>query len=422
MSKRAPPRKPASHGDAGRDGTPTEKIPVHFSLDEHPPGARGLEALRDLRRAQRLQARRSAVRPPEAARPRRAAPPSDEPTVPELPTLEETGPKAPPKTPKVHLARSPAVAWDELSRERSRAPLEPARYRALAALAKSHGDGDRAALMEEIARSLEGKAAVPTAPEPRYTLRQEDWQALLRSDVRSAAFDLFAIAGPALCEAEARPAEALGAGRPFAMDHSEGSRATGEALLAAVRILGLRAPDVTMSSAPTPPLRAVNTQPPRILVGRLAVKDEPLPSAHLRFFAGRCLASFHPELAAPRLLSTEQLERRLRQLASAVADQGPVPEPALRLARRVPAKGHRRLDELFKMLAREGVTAASLRRSARFCVNRAGLAVSGSVGAAIAALRAKRGGAAELEDLLAFAASARFYRVRFGRPPALAPD
>ncbi len=441
MSQRAPPKKTAASKDAGREGTPTERIDVRFALDEQPPGARGLQALRDLRRQQRLVARggtageragQTSRAPARAAglRSRSLAPAApaapaeprgthghDEPTAPALPAVEASPLSK--KAPKVRAARSPAAAWGDLEKERARAPLEPARYRALAALARSHGDGDRVQVLEEVARALCGAAELD-APAPRLTLRQEDWQSLLRSGSPSAAFDLFAIAGPVLCEAEARPAEEVDIGRPFAMGRNEGSRATGEALLNAVRILGLRAPDVSMSSESSPPLRAVNTEPPRILVGRSAVKDEPFPPARLRFFAGRALASFHPELAAPRLLGAEQLELRLRQLAAAVADRGPVPEAALNLARRVPAKGHGRLDELFKMLARERVSAASLRRSARCSVNRAGLVVAGSAAAAVDALRAKRGGAAELEDLLAFAASERYYQIRFGRPPALA--
>jgi hypothetical protein len=418
MSKRTPPANSASPGGADGEKTPTEKAAVRFPLDDHPPAARGLEALSGLCRQQQLQARKSAGPPPDRPGVGRASGGQEEPTAPELPALE-AAPCAP-LMGRPGAVRSPAGEWDELQRQRERAPLDPARYRALAALAEAHGDPDRGALMQEIARALEGEGGIE-AEAPRLTLSQEDWQAILRFGLRSVAFDVFAIAGRVLCAAEAEPAPELGAGRPFTMGRGAGSRATGEALLAAVRILGLRAPDVSMSSAQSPPLRSVNTLPPQILVGRMAVKEEPLPSAHLRFFAGRALACFHPDLAAPRLLSAQQLELRLRQLAMAVADRGPVPEAVLDLARQVPAKGRGRLHDLLEMLHRDGVTATSLRQSARFCVNRAGLVVAGSVEAAVAALRAKRGGSAELEDLLAFAVSGPYYETRFGRQPAFAP-
>jgi hypothetical protein len=416
MSKRASPGNPASPGGAEGERKPTEKVANRFPLDDRSPGTRGLETLSDLR--EQPQARESAGPSPDRSGASRASGGPEEATVSELPALE-----AAPRTPfmgRPGAARSPAGEWDELQRQRERAPLDPVRYRALAALAEAHGDPDRGALMQEIARALEGDGDIE-AEAPRPTLRQEGWQAILRFGLRSVAFDVFAIAGRVLCAAEARPARELGAGRPFTMGRGAGSRATGEALLAAVRILGLRAPDVSMSSAQSPPLWSVNTLPPQILVGRMAVKEEPLPSAHLRFFAGRALACFHPDLAAPSLLGAQQLELRLRQLAMAVADRGPVPEAVLDLARQVPAKGRERLHDLLEMLHRDGVTATSLRRFARLCVNRAGLVVAGSVEAAVAALRVERGGSAELEDLLAFAASRSYYEIRFGRRPDFAP-
>jgi hypothetical protein len=52
------------------------------------------------------------------------------------------------------------------------------------------------------------------------------------------------------------------------------ARAVADALLAAVRILGVRSPDVYLLDESGPPLSLVFTTEPRILVGKLAVKKE----------------------------------------------------------------------------------------------------------------------------------------------------
>ncbi|MBI5548526.1 MAG: hypothetical protein HY901_31980, partial [Deltaproteobacteria bacterium] len=164
-------------------------------------------------------------------------------------------------------------------------PLEAGSYLLLAEIYERSRESARASLMVEIGRALEGDPfAEPLLP--HYTLNATDWASMRHPELRGAGADLFAIVGLAFCSLDALLPKEAGVRRAFSMEESLGTRATAEALLCAVRVLGMRSPDVGAGSIESPPLRAVNTDPPQLLVGRSAINKR-LPPAQLRFFAGR---------------------------------------------------------------------------------------------------------------------------------------
>jgi tetratricopeptide (TPR) repeat protein len=289
-------------------------------------------------------------------------------------------------------------------------PFDVGGYEALAEIYERARDAERASLMDEIGRALEGDPfAEPLSP--RYTLNSTDWTSLRHPELRGAAGELFAIVGPAFCSLDAVPARQAGVRRGFAMEESAGARATGEALLAAVRVLGMRSPDVGVGAIDSPPLRAVNTDPPQLLVGRSAIQKR-LPAAQLRFFAGRALATFKPEMMALRLMPSDRVDQCMDALKQIMDEVRPLSQDARQLARRVSEKAEDRIGQLLSTLGRRGLTVDDLNEGARHTSNRAGLLVAGGVAPALAALRAKRDSEDEVAEMLRFAASDRYLSFR----------
>jgi tetratricopeptide (TPR) repeat protein len=289
-------------------------------------------------------------------------------------------------------------------------PFDAPAYHALAELCEKNRDTDRASLMEEIARALEGDPFAEPLP-PRFTLTATDWTALRHPDLRGAAGELFTIVGPAFCSVDALPPKESGIRRAFSMEESEGARLTAEALLCAVRVLGMRSPDVGVGAVESPPLRAVNTNPPQMLVGRSAITRK-LPAGQLRFFAGRALVTFKPEMLALRLMPIERVEECLDGLEEILDDVRPLSIDARALGKRLPEKAFDRIGQFISTMHRRNVTVDRLNEGARHTANRAGLLVAGGVAPAVSALHAKRDSEDELAEVLRFAASDRYMVLR----------
>lgn len=179
--------------------------------------------------------------------------------------------------------------------------------------------------------------------------------------------------------------------------------------LAAVRILGLRAPDVYVAEDAGPPFSLVYAGEPRLLVGKLAVKKE-TDAAELRFFAGRALFTQLPELMALRNLRRDQLLKGLQVIADVAAGRAKSAEA--RVAKEaVTPRAWERVRELIQRVGRK-LNYAQLAEGARYSSNRAGLVVCGGIAPAVAALRVKRALPAEMMALVRFAASERYLQLR----------
>ncbi|MGI5861229.1 MAG: hypothetical protein ACOX6T_04120 [Myxococcales bacterium] len=343
----------------------------------------------------------AAVSEPAAARPAADLPPP----------AGESKPAKRTKTRKMKRGRTAELKG--LLSELEADPLDPGRYHALAEYHERVQDPERVALMEEIANALRGDPfAEPLVP--RFTLDHAGWEALRHPQLRATAVELFGITGPAMCAVNAVTSKEVGAKKPFSMTAGKGAKATAESLLAAVRVLGIRAPEIFIGSMDSPPLWAVNSEPPMLLVGKLAV-SRVLPDPQLRFFAGRALAAFRPELMPLRLLSWEKVAECIEVLKPAVYGERNLPAATKALARRIPGKSGERLAVLLETMERRQIDVARLSEGARHTANRAGLLVAGGVAPAVTALRAKREATEELIELLRFAASNKYLALRSKR-------
>jgi hypothetical protein len=293
------------------------------------------------------------------------------------------------------------------------APLEPDGYRLLAEHFDSASDPGRSSLMLEIARALEGDPnAAPRTP--RLILNATDRAGLKHPSLRGEPGELMALVGAALCRLYPTTGRSAGSDEEFHLEAGKGAKAAADALLAGVRILGQRAPEVFLSEDPGPPFALTHPGAPRLLVGRLAVKRETDP-AELRFFAGRALFTLQPELLALRSLRREQVLKGLQLIADVAAGRAQSAEA--RVAKE--AVSARAWDRVRQLVARVGRTLdyAQLVEGARASANRAGLVVCGGVAPAVAALRAKRALPAEMMSLVRFAASERYLQLRSRQLP-----
>ncbi len=287
-------------------------------------------------------------------------------------------------------------------------PIEADGYRLLAEHFDTANDAARSSLMLEIARALEGDPhAAPRAP--RLILNATDRAGLKHPAVRGEGGELLSLVGTALCRLNPARGKDAGTDQEFHLDAGKGARAVADALLAAVRILGVRSPDVFLSEEPGPPLSLVFTTEPRILVGKLAVKQA-VTDAELRFFAGRTLFTQQPELMALRSLRREQVLRGL-VLVSQIGEGRASPAETKLFREAVPARAWDRLKHLVKS-AGTRLDLAALTDGARHSANRAGLVVCGGIAPAIASLRAKKALPSEMMELVRFAASERYLQMR----------
>jgi Tfp pilus assembly protein PilF len=287
-------------------------------------------------------------------------------------------------------------------------PLEADGYRLLAEHFDTANDPARSSLMLEIARALEGDPhAAPRAP--RLILNATDRAGLKHPSLRGEGGELLSLIGVALCKLNPARGREAGTDDEFHLEAGKGARAVADSLLAAVRILGLRSPDVFLSEDPGPPLALVYTTGPRIVVGKLAVKKE-VTDAELRFFAGRTLFTQQPELMALRSLRREAVLRGL-VLVSQVVEGRSSPAETKIFRETVQGKSWDRLKQLVKVVGTR-LDLGSLTEGARHSANRAGLVVCGGIAPAIASLRAKKALPSEMMELVRFAASERYLQLR----------
>lgn len=288
------------------------------------------------------------------------------------------------------------------------APLDPDGYRLLAEHFDAARDATRSSLMLEIARALEGDPhAMPRTP--RLILNATDRAGLKHPTLRTEAGELLNLLGVALCRLHPARGPDADTAEEFHLEAGRGARATADALLAAVRILGQRAPEVFLSEEPGPPFSVAYTTEPRLLVGSLAARRE-LPGAELRFFAGRALFTLQPELLALRTLRREELLRGL-VVATQVAEGRGSPVETKLVRDAVPARGWERARALLRTAARR-LDLAQLMDGARHSSNRAGLVVCGGIAPAVASLRAKKALPSEMIELVRYAASERYLQLR----------
>ncbi len=288
------------------------------------------------------------------------------------------------------------------------APLDPDGYRLLAEHFDAGADASRSSLMLEIALALEGDPhAAPRAP--KMILSATDRAGLKHPVLRGEEGELLGLCGLALCRIYPTRGAEAGTRDEFRLDLGKGAKGAADALLTAVRILGLRAPDVYPSNDNGPPFALVFPGTPRLLVGRLAIKRE-LPEAELRFFAGRALFTQNPDLLCLRNLRREQLIRALQVLAQVLRGQSLSAE-ARAVRDGLPPKGWERLKQLNEKVGRK-MNLSILAEGARHSANRAGLVVCGGVAPALAALRAKKALSSEMIELVRFAASERYLVLR----------
>ncbi len=304
------------------------------------------------------------------------------------------------------LLESAVTERQELLNRKDSAPLDPEVYRALSEHFERAGDEPRSALMLEVAQALAGDTHVATRA-PRLILGESELAELKHPLLRGDTGELLSLVGMALCRLN--PARGKGTTDPFTLEGGRGARGLVEAMLAAVRILGMRSPELFLSEELGPPFSVVFTTETRMLVGTLAYQRE-VAAAELRFFAGRALFTQRPELLVLRNLKRDQVLRGL-ELVRLVAENRASP-PEMKLIHEVVPL---RLRERFKHLVRTGTAVsnlASLAEGARHSVNRAGLVVCGGVAPALAALREKKALPSEMIELVQFASSETYLQLR----------
>ena len=286
-------------------------------------------------------------------------------------------------------------------------PLHPEGYRNLAEGFSVGGDGARSLLMVELARALEGEVIGPSEA-PQLELGAADRAGLRHPALRGEAGELLAAVGHAFCRLFPTEEHDF-RGEPFRLDSGRGASAATEALLASVRVLGLRAADVSVSEEPGPPFGVVRPDAPMIMVGRMAVQRI-LPAAELRFFAGRALMSQEPDLLVLRGLRREQVVHALSVLGWALTGTSTGDEVA-RVRDALSLQTRQRLELIYPRVS-EDLRFPVLADGARDSANRAGLVTCGAVGPALAALRSKKALEREMAELLRFAASERYFQLR----------
>ncbi|ABF86086.1 hypothetical protein MXAN_1423 [Myxococcus xanthus DK 1622] len=317
----------------------------------------------------------------------------------------------PRESPAPAYVPSPDTEPDAFRHIRER-PLDAKPYRLLAEYFDQRGDPARASLMREIANALDG-LETPAPRGQRPPLTSDERAGLRHPGLRTPSGELLACTGIALCRLF--PAEGRAAGSSELMRATAGPCAPAvlDALHTAARMLDVHLPELVLAEDDGPPFTAVHAGHPRLLVGRLLLR-EPMPLPELRFHVGRALLSLSPDLLALRALKGGQLLRALALLATVLKD----PRASGAEARVVrESLSPRALERAMALLepGTQNFKASALADAARDSANRAGLVACGSIGPALSVLRTRRGNEAELVELLRFAASERYLPLRAPR-------
>jgi thioredoxin-like negative regulator of GroEL len=293
-------------------------------------------------------------------------------------------------------------------------PLDPKPYRESAEYFDSRGDAGRALLMREIADALEGREPPASPPRPqRAPLTSEERAGLRHPGLRTPSGELLACTGIALCRLFPAQGRAAGTTEPLRAASGPGAPAVLDALHTAARLLDVHLPELVLAEDEGPPFTAVHVGQPRLLVGRLTIQQPP-SAAELRFHAGRALLSLSPDLLALRALKGGQLLRALALLSTILKDPRASSSDARVVRESLSPRALERAVALLDVGTRD-FNASSLADAARDSANRAGLVACGSVGPALAVLRARHNPDAELVELLRFAASERYLELRAPR-------
>ena len=306
----------------------------------------------------------------------------------------------------VPAALEPSPERVELTRYAYEHPLDSTGFDDLAHWYARAEDEARAESMREIARAVSGKP-LPSPRAPRLILSAQHRKALKHALVVTPASEAIVLAGATLCRLYPTTGTAAGSGTEFDADASPGASKAGEALLAAVRILGMKAPAVFLSQEEGPPFSVAYYDGPRLLVGKLAVRRE-LADSELRFYAGRALFTFSADLLPLRLLRKAELDEGLSSIAKALKNERAPAVDGRAIRDGLPAEARGRLNELLVSLGRK-LKLDALLEGSRHSVNRAGLVVCGGLGPALHALKAKKALKTELEELVRFAMSDEYF-------------
>jgi hypothetical protein len=289
--------------------------------------------------------------------------------------------------------------------------LDADAYEALAGLYARQGDGARADQMEEVSVALRGKSRAAQPPTPSLCLTPVDRAGLRHPHLRNAAGDLLGLVGLPLCQVTYVPPERLVS--PFRATSGKGSPAVAEALLAAVRILGVPAPGLQVVFRQKVPLLPGYRDGAQLLIARAATRQLQ-SAAMLRFFAGRALFGQSEDLLCLLLADLEPLRRAFELLGAALADTNHLSREARGMSQLLHPKGRERLKELHERASAQ-LNVQELKEAAVHSINRAGLTVCGGLGPALAALRSFGASKSEEEELVRFAASARYLELRSRR-------
>ena len=311
---------------------------------------------------------------------------------------------APVSAPAPKSAERPAAI--ERVRER---PLDAEAYRELSAFFLSRGDSARGSLMAEVASALAGQRE-PTPRPPRRPLTSEERAGLRHPGLRNPSGDLLASAGQALCRLFPTFGRAAGSNEPLRPDSGPGAKLALDVLQSVGRMLDTEVPEVFLAEDEGPAFTLVHPGAPRVIVGRLAVRQA-LPESELRFFAGRALSCLGPDLLALRCLKKDQMLRAVAILAS-VLRGGTELGPEARVVREALHPKARDRASVFLEAAQRDFDATALADAARHSANRAGLVACGGPGPAVAALRALKSSDPELVELVRFSASERYLPLR----------
>ena len=287
-------------------------------------------------------------------------------------------------------------------------PLDVDGYKLLAEHYDAAADVPRSALMLEIARALEGDPhAAPRAP--RLILNAGDREGLKHPLLRGPEAEYLSLMGIAMCRLYPAKGRDAGTQQEFTLESGKGARVATEALVAAVRILGVRSPDVYLAEDAGPPFSLVFTGSARVLVGKQAIR-KPAPDAELRFFAGRALFTQAPELLVTRSLRREQLLKALNAVQQVIEGASTGAEAKV-IRDSITARAWEKLKVLHLQVGK-ALDVGKLIDGARHSSNRAGLVVCGGVAPAVDALRAKKALPAEMIELIRFAGSDRYLQLR----------
>ncbi|WP_375771403.1 hypothetical protein NR798_11020 [Archangium gephyra] len=344
---------------------------------------------------------------------------SPEPLTPSTSSRPALAPAAAPASPPAPVpapAPAPAPVPAQLESARPAAiervrerPLDAAAYRELSAFFTSRGDSARGSLMGEVSAALLGEKDTVCLP-PRRKLTPEERAGLRHPGLRNPAGELLASVGQALVRLFPTFGRASGSSEPLRPDSGPGARAALEVLQSVARLLDVKLPELYLSEDDGPPFTLVHPGAPRLLVGRLAVRQV-LPETELRFFAGRALSCLGPDLLALRCLKKDQLLRAVAILAS-VLRGGTEFGPESRVVREALHPNARARALALLESAQREFDAAALAEAARHSANRAGLVACGGPGPAVAALRALKSSEQELVELVRFSASERYLPLR----------